>query len=97
MRKILFVVVVLFVGLNWAYSISNEGIIKNHVFTLNDIEALSDNEYDYAVTKCKKTCDKFTGVCVTRMINGVAGVKCDYSISGTKDCCGIEVEYGTVQ
>lgn len=97
MRKILFVVVVLFVGLNWVYSISNEGIIKNRIFTLNDIESLSDNEYDFAITRCKKVCDKFTGVCVTKMVNGDAGVKCDYSMEGTKDCCGVETITGTVQ
>lgn len=98
MKKFIVVfVVALFVALNFVCSNSKQSLFNEFAFVLKNVEALAGDEYDYAVVKCKTDCSKYTGVCTTKVVNGVAGVKCDYSVSGTKDCCGVVAEYGTVE
>lgn len=97
MKKVLLIsIVALFSAYNCVLN-SKQVVFNNFSFALKNVEAMAGDEYDYAVTKCKNDCSKYTGVCTTKVVNGVAGVKCDYSVSGTRDCCGIVVEYGTVE
>lgn len=71
---------------------------------LSDIETLANPEYDYAVIRCAKSGDsecigkEINGHCYTITVNGVSGVKCDYTQgSASKDCCGIIIDEGTVE
>lgn len=66
-------------------------------FALANVEALaSDDEYDYIVARCITVCSELTGVCTAKIVNGVVGVKCDYTASGQKDCCGVASDQGSV-
>ena len=66
-------------------------------FALANVEALaSDDEYDYAVIRCITVCSELSGICTPKAVNGVVGLKCDYTVSGQKDCCGVEINQGSV-